>query len=137
MARVIIVTGNPVDGLAFYGMFDSEQVAIEFAERELDNGDWWIAPLRLSGEDKPANPVYVPSTGGLNKESVSSFDYLTEEYRPLGADHVTLTRAAMEQTINEVEQRRIQQPMRADVPAPRPDPRFVQWHPLGNQPRRR
>lgn len=38
---MILVTGNPVDGLSFYGPFD------EIADETLDKfeGDWWIADL--------------------------------------------------------------------------------------------
>jgi len=41
----IIVTGNPIEGLRFYGPFktidDASDVAKDFCD-----GDWWLAPLR-------------------------------------------------------------------------------------------
>lgn len=41
----LVITGNPVDGFFYYGPFDNAGAAIEWAERNQDGQDWWIAPL--------------------------------------------------------------------------------------------
>lgn len=43
----IVVTGNPIDGLAFYGPFldDDGNAAGDWAAANLAGADWWIAPL--------------------------------------------------------------------------------------------
>lgn len=42
----IVITGNPVDGLSFYGTFESAGEAAKWAEMApLDGQDWWVAPL--------------------------------------------------------------------------------------------
>ncbi len=45
--KVIIVTGNPIDGLFFIGPFDDDCNAIEYAEKQV-NCEWWLG--RLSRE---------------------------------------------------------------------------------------
>lgn len=43
----ILIVGNPVDGLEFYGLFDSPADAVDWAEENLtsSNNDWWIKEL--------------------------------------------------------------------------------------------
>jgi hypothetical protein len=44
--RYIIITGSPVDGLEFYGPFDTEADAINAANTDPHlPTHWWIAPL--------------------------------------------------------------------------------------------
>jgi hypothetical protein len=45
MGRHIVITGNPVDGLFFYGPFATADEASDWAETNHDGQDWWIAPL--------------------------------------------------------------------------------------------
>lgn len=41
---IIIVTGNPVDGLEFFGPFETGEEAFEYAdENRLE--EWWTAPI--------------------------------------------------------------------------------------------
>lgn len=42
----IVITGNPVQGFFFYGPFQSETEAVDWAEREQSDFEWWIAPLQ-------------------------------------------------------------------------------------------
>jgi hypothetical protein len=44
MDKYIVVVGDPVDGFEFYGPFNTEPEAIEWAGENL-NGDWWTASL--------------------------------------------------------------------------------------------
>ena len=44
MSKFILVTGNPVDGLSFFGPFNDPEEAHEFAEG-CGTGDWWVAML--------------------------------------------------------------------------------------------
>lgn len=46
----ILITGNPVDGLEFFGPFDEAEEATEFAEINAE-ADWWVAEVR-----SPADP---------------------------------------------------------------------------------
>lgn len=56
---VIIVHGNPVSGLSFYGPFDTADEAIAYEAKHLDDGgDWWVAPL-VTPEDEPL-PLHYP-----------------------------------------------------------------------------
>jgi len=50
MGTHVGITGNPVDGLFFYGPFTTSEEAIEWAERNHDGQDWWIAPLASKEE---------------------------------------------------------------------------------------
>lgn len=43
----LIVTGNPVDGFIYHGIFANVEAAVSFAEKEIDSGDWWVAPMVL------------------------------------------------------------------------------------------
>ena len=41
----VLVTGNPVDGLEFYGPFPDAESAHDWAAGVLKNAEWWIAPM--------------------------------------------------------------------------------------------
>lgn len=41
----ILITGNPMNGFEYFGLFKTGEDAIAAGEDHLD-GDWWIAPLR-------------------------------------------------------------------------------------------
>lgn len=41
----IVITGNPVDGFQYYGRFSDEPAAIDWADENLSEEDWWIAEL--------------------------------------------------------------------------------------------
>lgn len=41
----IVIIGNVVDGLTFFGTFKKIDQAIEYAERELNDVEWAIAPI--------------------------------------------------------------------------------------------
>lgn len=47
----IVITGNPVDGFAYHGPFESEEEAQEWAENECQD-DWWVAPLASPSEER-------------------------------------------------------------------------------------
>jgi hypothetical protein len=44
----IVVSGNPMDGLTFYGTFEDEEIASEWADKYLNNtgGDWWVTEIK-------------------------------------------------------------------------------------------
>jgi len=42
----IVITGNPVDGLFFYGPFPNSDEASHWAGVEHDGQDWWITELK-------------------------------------------------------------------------------------------
>ena len=46
--QYLVVVGNPVDGLTFFGPFEDRDDAIDWAEQrdELTGSGWWIAPLQ-------------------------------------------------------------------------------------------
>jgi hypothetical protein len=46
----IVVAGNAVDGLAFYGPFDYSDVALDWAQRAIAGEQWLIADLQDSEE---------------------------------------------------------------------------------------
>ena len=72
----IIVTGNPVNGFTYHGLFDNEEAAIRFAEDNIDSGDWWLAHLELHS---------------LPEEAVSSKPPITQyEWRPYPISHFIL-----------------------------------------------
>ena len=41
----VLLTGNPVDGLIFYGPFESAEHAADWAEGNCKNEEWWTADL--------------------------------------------------------------------------------------------
>ena len=45
---VIVIEGNPIDGMTFVGPFGSHEEAIIFMEGE--GGDWWIANMETPPE---------------------------------------------------------------------------------------
>lgn len=44
----VVISGNPVDGFAYYGPFEDSQTAIASAET-ITEADWWIAELKAVG----------------------------------------------------------------------------------------
>lgn len=52
MGMHIVITGNPVDGLFFYGPFATADEATEWAEVQQDGMEWWIAPLASQEGEK-------------------------------------------------------------------------------------
>lgn len=40
----IVIFGDPIDGFMFYGPFEGQQKASEWAESQAAS-DWWIAPI--------------------------------------------------------------------------------------------
>lgn len=42
---LILVIGNPVDGIIFIGPFDDGEEAVEYAEVHHKNDEWWMAPI--------------------------------------------------------------------------------------------
>lgn len=45
MARYLVVLGNPVEGLTFYGPFSDYDAACEWTDKECRDVEWWIAPI--------------------------------------------------------------------------------------------
>ena len=43
--NVILIIGNPVDGLHFVGPFDTADEANEYAEVVYDDEEWWSVAL--------------------------------------------------------------------------------------------
>ncbi len=41
----IVISGNPIGGLAFHGLFNTAEEALEWAEQEFKLEDWWIEEL--------------------------------------------------------------------------------------------
>lgn len=41
----IIVRGDPINGLSFFGPFKTGDDATDFADQHIDDTDWWIARL--------------------------------------------------------------------------------------------
>ena len=44
--RYIVVSGNPVDGLEFWGVFDSSSEAVCWADEFCEADDWWVAKIK-------------------------------------------------------------------------------------------
>jgi hypothetical protein len=44
----IVVSGNPVDGVTFFGPFSDAEVADDWAVDYLNNtgGDWWVSSVK-------------------------------------------------------------------------------------------
>lgn len=42
--KTIVVYGDPINGLTFFGPFDSLDDAHDFASQDREH-DWWLAPL--------------------------------------------------------------------------------------------
>jgi hypothetical protein len=45
METYIVVNGNPVDGLTFFGIFSTAEDANEWGDVHLAGKEWWVAPL--------------------------------------------------------------------------------------------
>ena len=46
MNNFIVIVGNPVDGFSFYGSFDTESEATDWAGDEYGSmNDWWVAEV--------------------------------------------------------------------------------------------
>jgi hypothetical protein len=48
MNKYIVICGNPVDGFAYYGTFDTHEEAQAFADGFEET--WWIKKLNVSTE---------------------------------------------------------------------------------------
>ena len=46
----VVIHGNPVTGLTFYGPFNNGPESVEWAADNLTGEDWWVAPLRAQEE---------------------------------------------------------------------------------------
>lgn len=46
----VIVQGNPMDGFTFTGPFLGPLSAVEHADNEKLDGEWWVAPLHPAEE---------------------------------------------------------------------------------------
>lgn len=44
--KYLVVVGNPIDGCEFYGPFDDDTAAEDWAERYRRNDTWWVSELR-------------------------------------------------------------------------------------------
>lgn len=45
MKTWIVVAGDPIGGFSFHGPFTNSNMAIEFADAELQDIEWWLAEL--------------------------------------------------------------------------------------------
>ena len=43
----MIVSGNPIDGLTFYGPFEKMELAVAHAEKSeiISDDDWWVGKV--------------------------------------------------------------------------------------------
>jgi hypothetical protein len=55
MGTHIVVTGNPVDGLTFYGVFKTAEDANDWADIHLNGHEWWVASVVHPTTNKPTN----------------------------------------------------------------------------------
>lgn len=52
MKHFIVVSGNPMDGFSYTGPFTdtdedaAHEKAVTWAERNADDGAWWVVPLK-------------------------------------------------------------------------------------------
>lgn len=71
--RYIVMAGNPVDGLRFFGPFDDSEEANEFADDACSGGDWWTVPLSaVKPEDQREDEARIGKFGVLNNLIVSA-----------------------------------------------------------------
>lgn len=60
-----ITDGNPGDGFAFFGPFRTHDEALEWAEKELGDGQWTIhlmeSPVERAVDVEPVSPVSATS----------------------------------------------------------------------------
>lgn len=45
--QLLVITGNPVDGLYYHGPFEDADHASNFCDAELDNTDYWVVQMKL------------------------------------------------------------------------------------------
>jgi len=50
--ELIVVAGSPVDGLEFYGPFDSTEEAYEWANRQCKGVNWWVTAIKDPEDDE-------------------------------------------------------------------------------------
>lgn len=48
--KFLVITGNPVDGLFFYGPFDDRESAVDWAETEQSDMEYWVSDLHTPVE---------------------------------------------------------------------------------------
>jgi hypothetical protein len=60
MGTHIVVTGNPVDGFTFYGVFKTAEDANDWAELRLNGKEWWVAALVHPTTSKPNRTLPPP-----------------------------------------------------------------------------
>jgi hypothetical protein len=63
METHIVVTGNPVDGLTFYGVFKTAIDANDWADIRLNGKEWWVAELAHPTTSKPTRTLLPPTSG--------------------------------------------------------------------------
>jgi hypothetical protein len=79
----IVVTGNPIDGFAYHGPFDTFEDAEEWAQNAGVMGDWWITDL-LPPVAKTL-PLHYP--GAAIPIPAEPYTHV----RKVGGEHVTVT----------------------------------------------
>lgn len=52
MGMHIVIAGNVVDGLEFFGPFKTSEHAVEWAAKYVREGEWTIAPLHEPVEEE-------------------------------------------------------------------------------------
>lgn len=45
MEQWVVVTGNPIDGITLFGLFDDMETAREWAQIECRHIDWWLVKV--------------------------------------------------------------------------------------------
>ena len=45
MEKFIVVTGDPVKGFSYIGVFNNKDAATEYADKHIETGDWWVSPM--------------------------------------------------------------------------------------------
>jgi hypothetical protein len=45
----VVLVGNPLDGIAVFGPFNTYDEALDWAEGNANDGEWWITKLCLAG----------------------------------------------------------------------------------------
>lgn len=46
--QYIVVTGSPLEGYEFHGLFINFDTAVEWANDTVDDDDWWISELHTA-----------------------------------------------------------------------------------------
>ncbi len=49
--QYVVAKGNPLDGITLYGPFEDSDSALEWAECNDREGDWWIVTVNSPEED--------------------------------------------------------------------------------------